>query len=255
MFFVLSKTLSYFLQPFSIVFLFGIASFFFRKSKWGYRFKVAAIVLLIFFSNEFLANEVIGWYESPVTPLAQINKNYDLGIVLTGVTATNKELKDRIYVTSSPDRVNHSVLLYKKKIISKVLISGGSGKLLDPSYSEARQLYSLYIQMGVDSSDILIEGESRNTHESAVAVAKMLEGKVSPDKCLLITSGYHMPRSIACFKKQNWYCDTFATDIRYNKREFTPDVFLIPKPEAIGTWNALLKEWVGFIAYWVSGYV
>jgi uncharacterized SAM-binding protein YcdF (DUF218 family) len=175
--------------------------------------------------------------------------------VLTGVTSTNKVLKDRIYVSSSPDRVNHSFLLYKKGVIRKILISGGSGQLLDPAYSEARELYSMYTMMGVDTAHLLIEGESRNTHESALAVKKMLDGNSLPEDCLLITSAYHMPRSKACFKKIGWNCDTFSTDIRFHKREFTPDILLVPKAEALSTWNALFKEWVGLAAYWVSGYI
>lgn len=255
MFFVLSKTVSYLVQPLPIVFILGVASWFLRMTKWGKRLKIASIALLFFFSNDFIANEVIGFYETPITPLSYFKKEYEYGIVLTGVTATNKELNDRVFVTSSPDRVNHSVLLYQKGIIRKILISGGSGKLLEPEYSEARQLRSLYILMGVDSTDLLVEGESRNTYESAVAVKKMLTGITAPQDCLLITSGYHMPRSIACFRKQNWDCDTFSTDIRFHNREYTPDAWLVPKPEAIGTWNALLKEWVGLVAYRLSGYV
>jgi uncharacterized SAM-binding protein YcdF (DUF218 family) len=197
----------------------------------------------------------MGWYETPITPISAIHKEYEYGIVLTGVTATNRELEDRVYVVNSPDRVNHSVWLYKKKIIKKILISGGSGKLLNPNYSEARELVSLYTLMGVDSVDIVVEGESRNTHESAVAVQRILLGKTTPQQCLLITSAYHMPRSLACFRKQNWSCDSFSTDIRFHKREFTPDVLIIPKTEALANWNTLLKEWTGYIAYWLSGYV
>jgi len=255
MFFFLSKTLSYLTQPLSIVFLLVIVSFFIRKDKWKKRFRYSAIGLFLLFTNEFISNEVIRLYETPITPISEIKKQYEWGIVLTGVTSTNKVLNDRIYIISSPDRVNHSFLLYKKKIIRKILISGGSGKLLDPTYSEATELYSMYVMMGVDSADLLIEGNSRNTYESAVAVKKKLENQTKPENCLLITSGYHMPRSKACFKKANWSCDVFATDIRFHEREFTPDVWLLPKSEAIGTWNALVKEWVGLAAYWISGYI
>jgi uncharacterized SAM-binding protein YcdF (DUF218 family) len=255
MFFILSKTLNYLVQPLSIVFLLGIVSLFIRRPKWKKRFRWSAIGLLILLTNDFLANEVVRLYETPITPISEIRKQYEWGIVLTGVTATNKALRDRVYVTSSPDRVNHSFLLYKKQVIKKILISGGSGKLLEPAYSEARELLSMYVMMGVDSSDILIEGESRNTHESAVEVTELLRGKVDPGNTLLITSAYHMPRSLACFKKAGWSCDVFTTDIKFHKREFTPDSWLIPRADTLSTWNALFKEWVGLLAYWFSGYV
>jgi len=255
MFFILSKTLSYLTQPLSILFVLLLTSHFLRKTKWKKIFRFTALGLALVFTNDFITNEIIHLYETPVTPLSNLKKQYEWGIVLTGVISSNKTLNDRVYVSSSPDRINHSILLYKKKIIKKILISGGSGQILNPTHSEARELFSLYTIMGVDTADLLIEGESRNTHESAVAVKKMLDGKTQPENCLLITSGYHMPRSLACFKKAGWNCDVFSTDIRFHKREFTPDVLLVPKTEAIGTWNALFKEWIGLAAYWVSGYV
>jgi uncharacterized SAM-binding protein YcdF (DUF218 family) len=255
MFFFLSKTLNYLTQPLAVLILLWVISIFLKKPKWKKGIRIVVITLAILFTNDFLTNEVVRLYETPITPLTEIKKQYEWGIVLTGVTSTNKVLRDRVYVISSPDRVNHSFLLYKKGIIRKILISGGSGQLLDDSYSEARELYGIYRMMGVDSADLLIEGQSRNTHESAVAVKEMMEGKTSPSTCLLITSAYHMPRSAACFRKIGWTCDTFSTDIRFHQREFTPDVLLIPKADALLTWNTLVKEWVGLLAYKLSGYI
>lgn len=255
MFFILSKTLNYLTQPLVVLLLLWVISVFIKKINWKKRIRIGVIALAILFTNDFLTNEVVKLYETPITPLNEIKKQYEWGIVLTGVTSTNKVLKDRVYVSSSPDRVNHSFLLYKRGIIKKILISGGSGQLLDGSYSEAQELYGIYRMMGVDSADLRIEGKSRNTHESAVAVKEMMQGETSPDNCLLITSAYHLPRSSACFRKIGWACDTFATDIRFHQREFTPDVLLIPKADALLTWNALVKEWVGLLAYKMSGYI
>jgi uncharacterized SAM-binding protein YcdF (DUF218 family) len=255
MFFLLSKTLNYLTQPLVVLVLLWVISIFIKSTKWKKGIRITVISLAILFTNDFLSNEVARLYETPITPIADIKKQYQWGIVLTGVTSTNKILNDRVYVVSSPDRVNHSFMLYKKGIIKKILISGGSGQLLDDSYSEAQQLHGLYLSMGVDSTDLLIEGKSRNTRESAVAVKEILDGTSNPAECLLITSGYHMPRSAACFRKIGWDCDTFSTDIKFHKREFTPDVLLIPKPDALLVWNAMVKEWVGLIAYKLSGYI
>ena len=255
MFFILSKTVNYLAQPLTIIFILWVLSYFLRRKSWSKYLRYSSITLLVFFSNSFIINEVNRLYEKPVTPIRSITKVYEYGILLTGITAKDKELDDRIYTTSSPDRVNHSLLLYKRGIIKKILISGGSGLLLNSNYSEANQLFNQFVLMGVDSADLVVEGESRNTYESAVAVKKMLQYVTTPASCLLITSGYHIPRSSLCFKKQNWDCDTFATDIRAHKREFTPDVLFIHKVEAIYNWQILMKEWVGIMAYWISGYI
>jgi uncharacterized SAM-binding protein YcdF (DUF218 family) len=255
MFFLLSKTLNYLTQPLMMLALLLTASFFIKNLVWKRRLRLTATFLIILFTNGFITNEIVRLYETPVTPINTINKTYTWGIVLTGVTSVNKPVRDRVYVSNSPDRVNHSLLLYKKGIIKKILISGGSGLLLDGSYSEARELYGMFRMMGVDSTDLLIEGKSRNTHESAEAVATLLQKISKPADCLLITSGYHMPRSAACFKKVNWPCDTFATDTKFHAREFTPDALIIPSADALVIWNALIKEWVGMVAYKISGYI
>jgi uncharacterized SAM-binding protein YcdF (DUF218 family) len=109
--------------------------------------------------------------------------------------------------------------------------------------------------MGVPREDLIIENQSDNTYQSAVAVKKMIEGIYTPEECLLITSGYHMRRSRACFKKAGLDIDTFSVDFLSNKRTFTPDVVLVPKIESIFVWQVLTKEWVGMLAYKVAGYI
>jgi uncharacterized SAM-binding protein YcdF (DUF218 family) len=112
------------------------------------------------------------------------------------------------------------------------------------------------IVMGVPESDIITESDTRNTYESAVAVKKMLNqlGYKNVD-CLLITSAFHMRRSLACYRKADLNIDNFTTDFYAHKRTFYVDSFLIPKVEAIVIWHKLVKEWVGFAAYKAAGYI
>ncbi len=254
MFFILSKTLGYLTRPLMVVALLALAGVVVKNSVWKKRLLTAALALLILFSNNFLSNEALRIVESPLVPLAFITKTYEWGIMLTGVTSDKKELKDRVYVTGSPDRVNHSVMLYKKGIIRKILISGGSGRLLGEEYSEAKALVSVFISMGVEPAHISVEGDSRNTHESAVAVAKMLKG-TDPTTCLLITSASHMPRSIGCFRKEGFPCDVFPTDQKSGQREFYPDDLLFPSADAFVKWDIVFKELTGRITYWLAGYL
>jgi len=85
-------------------------------------------------------------------------------------------------------------------------------------------------------------------------VKKILTDKTIPDSCLLITSAYHMRRSAACFAKLGWKIDCFSVDFISHSRKFTPDVLFIPRVEAIGNWQTLIKEWVGMISYKLAGY-
>lgn len=255
MFFILSKTLSYLLKPIVIICGCFVLSLVLRKPKWKKGFFIAGTILLLFLSNEFIANEAMRAWEIPVTPFAQIKRTYEYGILLSGATKSEVGPKDRVYIGSAADRINHTLQLYKLGYIRKVLISGGSGRLIDIGQREADELASLLQLMGIPKEDILIESESRNTHESSMVVKKMLEGITTPSECLLITSASHMRRSAACFAKAGWPVDCFSADFLSHYRTFSFDVLFIPKLEALGTWSALLKEISGYTAYWVAGYV
>jgi uncharacterized SAM-binding protein YcdF (DUF218 family) len=254
MFFVLSKVLNFLTNPLIFVFGFLIASVLIKRAHLKKRFFWIAFSLLLFFSNDFISNEAMQAWEVEPTPYASITKVYDLGIVLTGVTLNDREPADRVYFHHGADRVTHTIQLYKKGIIKKILIAGGTGRLITEARPEADEILDVMVMAGVPASDIIIERESRNTHESAVNVKQMLKDGPEGDY-VLITSAFHMRRSIACFKNVGLDADVFSADFYTHPRYFTPDVLLIPKADSIILWQRIFKEWVGIAAYWVAGYI
>ncbi len=211
--------------------------------------------MLLLFSNDFVTNEIVMLWELPATPLSEIKKEYAIGIVLTGVTKGNMTPNDRVYFQRGADRVTHALQLYRLGKIKKILISGGSGSLQERNRQEADEIADALILMGVPKEDILVENQSRNTHESAEAVRAMLKDSVSSSDCLLITSAFHMRRSRGCFKKAGWSIDTFTTDFISHERKFTLDVLFIPRVDALLNWTIISREWVGMVAYKVMGYI
>ncbi|MFN5168120.1 MAG: YdcF family protein [Cyclobacteriaceae bacterium] len=254
MFFALSKTLYFLVQPLTLILVLFGASWLVRSARWKARLRLGSLFLLLLFSNEFLAKEVARWWETPPRPLTSVGK-YEWGILLSGVTKSDLGPQDRIYLARGADRVTHTVLLYKTGHIQKILVSGGSSELINPTKKEADEIKQLLVSLGVPDSVVSTENTSRNTHESALEVARLLEGKTSPEQCVLITSAFHMPRSQACFEKAGWPMDTFATHFYSSKRKFNPDVLILPSLEAIHIWSTLIREWVGMIAYRIAGYI
>lgn len=255
MFFLLSKTVGLLFRPLVLVMIPLIASFLVKSEKIRRVLQLAAAGLLFIFSNEFITNEVVGLYEAPLVPLEKMDRTYEWGIVLTGVTDANMPLNDRVYLASSPERVVHAAMLYRHGIIRKILISGGSSDLVPDGtpYREAVELRKVLVMTGIPDSVLMTEENSRNTWENAVESARVLRGVPSSD-CLLITSAYHIPRASACFRRVGMDCDVFPTDSRFRKRSFAPDRLLIPSPRSIQIWEHLLKEWVGRVAYAMAGY-
>jgi uncharacterized SAM-binding protein YcdF (DUF218 family) len=242
-------------MPLVVVCLLLLASVILTNLKWKKICFRIGLALLILFSNEFIANELMKIWEIPATPFNEVKKPYDWGIVLTGVTKAEMVPNDRVYFKQGADRVVHTVWLYKLGLIKKVLVSGGSSRLLEIDMREADEVKRAMLVMGVPESDILIENQSRNTHESAEAVVQMMQDTVSASQCVLITSAFHLRRSLACFKKEGWELDAFSTDFLTHKRKYTLDVILVPKLESWNIWNHLVKETLGYISYWIVGYI
>lgn len=254
MFFVLSKTVSFLAMPLVIVCILLILSWIIRRFRkplfW------TGLGLLLFFSNDFIANSVMRAWEVDPIAFNDLDTARTWGIVLTGTTIPRLQPGDRVYFQRGADRLLHTVQLYKLGYIRKIIVSGGSGMLISEGIPEADELASVMRLLGVAAKDLVIENTSRNTHESAVEVAKILEARhIDSRQCLLITSGFHMRRSMACYRKGGLEPLPFSTDFYAYPPVYTPDTFLIPKLEALIIWHKLFKEWVGLTAYWVAGYV
>jgi len=256
MFFIFSKILAYLIMPIVIICGLLVASAFVKKEAIRKKLFYCGLALLLFCSNDFIVNEVMKVWEIPITPFSAMNKNYKWAILLTGVTKYDEGLLgDRIYFNRGADRVTHTVQLYKIGKVKKIMVSGGSGNLLIPDRKEADEIMEALLLMGIPAEDIVTETNSRNTHESSLEVKKILISKTTSDSCLLVTSAYHMRRSAACFAKVGWKVDCFSVDFLSHKRVYTPDALFIPKIEAIGNWQVLIKEWIGMISYKLAGYV
>lgn len=255
MFFILSKTVSFLAMPLTIIWLVWLVSVFIRNQRWKKICRWTAFGLFIFFTNDFIANEVMLLWEVKAVSYEELRPR-ELGIVLTGVTLSMREPNDRIYFAKGADRVTHTVQLYKLGLIKKILISGGTGSLVRVDEPEANKFRAVMLLMGVPDSVIILENQTRNTYESAVEVKKMLDSlHYKPEDCLLITSAFHLRRSLACYRKAGLELEPFATDFYTHPRRYYPDAFIVPKLEALVIWEKLMKEWTGFVAYKLAGYV
>lgn len=254
MFFVLSKLFYFLVMPLTIIVGLWIVSFFLKNQRWKKMAGVSGLVLCLFFTNEFIANEIMLWWEIDAVAYDTI-KPHKLGIVLTGATMSFVQPADRVYFGKGADRVTHTVDLYKRGLINKILISGGSGMVLYEEEPEANKFQRAMIMMGVPKEDIWIENATRNTQESARAVKHMLDSLQIQDKdCFLITSAFHMRRSQACYVKAGLHVDSFSTDFYTHPRKYTVASFIIPSLDALILWHKLTKEWVGLLAYKAMGY-
>ena len=258
MFFYISQLFSFLIMPFNICLILIVLGYFFMKKSWGKNTMLAGIVLLLFFSNSYLSNLIIYNWEPEVKDFASL-PNYQLGVVLTGVTHIDKLPKDRTYFSRGADRATHTVQLYKMGKIKKILISGGLGFNSVHPLSEAESLRDFMIWAGVEARDIIVETKAVNTYENALFSEEIItSGEIDlgqTNQFLLITSAFHMKRAEACFNKVGLHPDTFPVDFYGKKPNANFKSIVQPGLEGIMVWHKLTKEWVGIVVYSLVGYI
>lgn len=257
MFFILSKTLVYLILPVPFLALLLIIFLLVRNRKLKRVFLILFCSFFFLYTNPFLANYVMRWWETPATPIAELEEAYDAAIILSGVTDTDKYPQDRVHTNKGADRILHTLQLYKLGKVPLIIVSGGSGKLItEEEAAEAELIKRVLLLSGVAEKDIMTEEESRNTYENALFTTRLIKEKnLAEDKLLLVTSAFHMRRSLASFKKAGLLPRPYAVDFYAGEPEYTPDHLLIPDPGAINQWTKLISEWTGCLMYRMSGYI
>jgi uncharacterized SAM-binding protein YcdF (DUF218 family) len=254
MFFLVSKLLGFLVSPTIIAFIFFLLGFvqLKRKKKFHVLF-IIGFSILILFTNEFIFKNFASIWE-----ISPVNKKktgaYSLGIVLGGFSNYN-EKNEKIDFTANADRILQTIDLYKTGKISKIIISGGSGRVVGFKFKESEYVSQYLKNLGIPDIDIIIENRSRNTHENALFTKTVLKDSVINRKILLITSASHMRRAKACFIKVGFSVDTYSTNslILQNTNWF--DYHFIPKPYLLSDWENLCREIIGYLSYWFMGYI
>lgn len=253
MFFIISKLLSFLITPIIwIIFLFFVAIYSKRERRRKKCF-LWALGLLLFFSNSFIFDECVRLWEVPATKYADL-KVYDAGIVLGGISVYDEDFQ-RAQFNRGVDRLIQAVELYKRGVIKKIIFTGGSGRILHPEMKEGNYINRYLYYFGVPKKDFLIESESQNTHENALDTKYLLEKEKISGNYLLITSAFHMRRSVECFSTVGITAEPYSTDRYAGPRKFEFDHLFIPNSSTMNDWNNLIHEIVGYIIYKSAGYI
>jgi len=256
MFFTLSKIFSVFLQPITWIILLLVVSFFLRRKNLRITFQLLAVLMLLAFSNSYLTRLVVQSWEMPLSDQNDITKTYDVGIVLGGGQVMMDDRTGELVFIGNTDRILKAVELYRTKKIRNIAISGGNGNYFTNKKPEAKLLKDYLSNNGIiPSSNIWIDTLSRNTHENAVECKKMLAEKRVRQAALLITSGIHMPRSLACFAEEDVPVVPFVSSNYFLGDRSDFEFYVVPKIENLLVWHSLFHEWFGWFFYRISGYI
>ena len=123
--------------------------------------------------------------------------------------------------------------------------------MINDDAREADYATALFESLGVSRERLTMERRSRNTKENA-EFSKALAAPKRGERWLLVTSAYHMPRSVGVFRKAGFAVEPYPVDWRVggpaDLRRFR--TFAI---EGLANLDAGAREWMGLVAYRISG--
>jgi uncharacterized SAM-binding protein YcdF (DUF218 family) len=255
LFFVLSKTLGTMLLPINFLIcigLLGVILLMTRFSAAGRKLMIAVIVLLALAGFSPLGNLLLYPLESRFSPWDAARGAPDGIIVLGGPIDPDVSAAHHTPVVhNAADRILTTAALALRYPNARIVFSGGSGKLISNDAREADYAGALLESLGVAKSRLVMERRSRNTIENAEFSKALLAPKPG-ERWLLVTSAYHMPRSVGLFRKAGFPVEPYPVDWQVGGRDdlFSFSSFAV---EGLERTNTAMREWIGLTAYRATG--
>lgn len=221
-----------------------------KLAKWVGGLTLIATVLISVFPIGILLLRPLEVAYAQNPPLNQVD-----GIIILGGAEyiTGTDHWGQTQLNHSAERLTEATALALRFPEAKVVISGGSGRLrdtFDPTAGEPSGARDLLISLGIDPDRILWENKSRNTTENARY--SLETSKPQPNETwVLITSAYHMDRSLKSFEAAGWP-DVIPFPVDYRSESFAGRIGWRPI-DNIELLNMAIKEQVGRLAYRVMG--
>jgi uncharacterized SAM-binding protein YcdF (DUF218 family) len=185
-------------------------------------------------------------------PRPQLPERIDGILVLGGAVdpALSLSYGETVF-NSAVARVLAGIALARRYPAAKVALIGGEGGFVPVGLPESRATLGLVVEEGIAPERVILEERSRSTYENAV-YAKELVRPASGATWILITSAYHMPRSIASFDAVGWPVIPYPVDYRIDPQTGLRANFSLV--DGLGAATLAGKEWAGLLGYRLMGW-
>ena len=257
MFFIASKTIGFFLMPTNFACSLLVLGLLMAKTRFAHiarRLSYIAIIALIIMAYSPLGHIILLPLEECIKrPLNIENMQAPDGFVVLGGSIDTIVTKARgsIAINESGERLTQIVELAHRFPNARIVFSGGSGKIFSTNMSESDAARSFFAQMGLNPDRLVFEGKSQNTWQNARYTKDLLK-PTHQQRWLLVTSAFHMPRSLGCFRKVGMNVIPWPVDYRTRG---TSDIYRFFDQASEG-WKRVdigVREWAGLLAYRLSG--
>ena len=249
MYFYLSKLLAPLLNPTNLLFIFLIFFYLFNlKPKIKFKlFSNIVLILLLLLSFFPLGNLGLRYLEKDYILQDKVY-NVDNIIVLAGSeNITSTEITKKLTLNNGSERLIISAKLALDNPDSKIYFLGGDGRLVNSKFNEADVAKIFYSNIHFDLNRVIFIDNTRNTIENLKAFKKI---NTQNQSNILITSAFHMKRSMLIAKELDLNIKPFGVDFRsVNNFNILNYYQKFNIAENWQSFNIFLREIIGILAF------
>ena len=255
LFFVISKVFWMLVQPLSLSVLLslaGVVLLVFHRRRLGISAMGLGLAVLGIAGFTNIGEVAIAPLENAYSRPAEPPTDVDAIILLGGSTAARISTARKVVeANDAGDRMIETLWLAQRYPTARIVLTGGGGALRAGDVeSEAETMQRVLLAFGISPARLVLEGESRNTDENAGLTRGLLGA--NRGTVVLVTSAFHMPRSMALFRKASVEAIAWPTDYRSTGRDGFGLDFTDPVSN-LETASSAMKEWIGLAVYRWTG--
>ncbi|BBP46695.1 hypothetical protein THMIRHAS_20680 [Thiosulfatimonas sediminis] len=136
---------------------------------------------------------------------------------------------------------------------TNIIYAGGNSSVQKEGMQNQLNIeQQIFSAMGVNLERVIIEKQAHNTYENFVNIKPLLP-KTADDKLgtyLLVTSAFHMPRSVGIARKQGINVIPYPVDYRSSSAE--QRVWGLDFYDHLQVLEPAWKEWIGLVVYFLT---
>lgn len=252
MFFFLSKLIWFFIQPLGLVLLALLlvtAGFLFRSRRLARRLVIALTLafaaVCVLPVGDLLMLPLENRFEKPDRLPATLD-----GIIVLGgpeQPALSGARREPM-LNGGAERLFAALDLARRFPEAPVVFSGGLGDPWNGIPPQSDIFRDAMLMAGLPEQRMILEGQARNTDENVLLLKQMLQPQAG-QKWVVVTSAFHMPRSMGLFAKAGWTVVPWPVDYRGLPPAVLPRSDLLEQFEVL---SIALHEWIGLVAYWAT---
>lgn len=223
-----------------------------RFAVLGRKLAATTLVVLALAAFSPLGNLLLYPLESRFPPWDPSRGAPDGIIVLGGSVDTDLSAAHHTpVVPHAADRLFASAELARRYPNVRIVFTGGTANLVSTDAREADYSAPILENLGPPRDRLILERNSRNTWENAIFTKQLVTPKPG-ERWLLVTSAFHMPRSMGIFRKAGFDVEAYPVDWRMGGRD---DLFSFTNvgQDGLGRTDVAVREWIGLVAYRLMG--